>query len=74
MDFSRQEYWSGSPVPIPGDLPNQESDLSPAMEGGYFTTEPPEKFYNNPEITQFLSSGSISALMTYPNLDNFYFI
>ena len=44
------------------------------MEGGYFTTEPPEKFYNNPEITQFLSSGSISALMTYPNLDNFYFI
>ena len=22
MDFSRQEYWSGYPVPSPGDLPN----------------------------------------------------
>ena len=22
MGFSRQEYWSGSPIPSPGDLPN----------------------------------------------------
>ena len=22
MEFSRQEYWSGLPFPIPGDLPN----------------------------------------------------
>ena len=22
MDFSRQEYWSGSPFPSPGDFPN----------------------------------------------------
>ena len=22
MGFSRQEYWSGLPVPSPGDLPN----------------------------------------------------
>ena len=22
MGFSRQEYWSGSPFPSPGDLPN----------------------------------------------------
>ena len=22
MEFSRQEYWSGLPIPIPGDLPN----------------------------------------------------
>jgi len=22
MEFSRQEYWSGLPCPIPGDLPN----------------------------------------------------
>ena len=23
MKFSKQEYWSGLPFPIPGDLPNQ---------------------------------------------------
>ena len=23
MEFSRQEYWSGSPFPSPGDLPDQ---------------------------------------------------
>ena len=22
MEFSRQEYWSGLPLPSPGDLPN----------------------------------------------------
>ena len=22
MEFSRQEYWSGLPLPTPGDLPN----------------------------------------------------
>ena len=22
MEFSRQEYWSGLPIPPPGDLPN----------------------------------------------------
>ena len=24
MEFSKQEYWSDLPVPIPGDLPNPE--------------------------------------------------
>ena len=40
MEFSRQEYWSG--VPIPGDLPNPGiqpvSLASPALAGGFFTT------------------------------------
>ena len=39
--FSRQEYWSGSPCPPPGDLPNPgikpESLLSPAKAGRFFT-------------------------------------
>ena len=26
VEFSRQEYWSGLPFPIPGDLPNQGSN------------------------------------------------
>ena len=27
MEFSRQEYWRGSPCPSPGDLPDQVSNL-----------------------------------------------
>ena len=42
MGFSRQEYWSGLPRPLPGDLPDPgikpESLMSPAMAGGFFTT------------------------------------
>ena len=42
MEFSRQEYWSGSPYPSPGDLPDPgiepESLKSPVLPGGFFTT------------------------------------
>ena len=38
----RQEYWSGSPFPSPGDLPNAGIDPvsleSPPLAGGFFTT------------------------------------
>ena len=44
MGFSRQEYWSGLPFPSPEDLPNPGIELaSPALAGGFFTTEPPGK-------------------------------
>ena len=46
MGFSRQEYWSGLPCPSPGDLPDQGSKpclISPALVGGFFTTELPGK-------------------------------
>ena len=44
MEFSRQEYWSGLPFPPSGDLPNPGiKPLSPALTGGFFTTEPPGK-------------------------------
>ena len=43
MGFSRQEYWSGLPFPPPGDLLNPEIEsmslISPALAGGFFTTE-----------------------------------
>ena len=44
MEFFRQEYWSGLPFPSQGDLPNPGIKLpSPALAGGFFTTEPPGK-------------------------------
>ena len=44
MGFPRQEYWSGLPLPSPGDLPNPGIEpMSPALAGGFFTTEPPGK-------------------------------
>ena len=44
MEFSRQEYWTELLVPFPGDLsdPGIEPE-SPALIGGFFTTEPPGK-------------------------------
>ena len=46
VEFSRQEYWSGLPFPIPGDLPDPgiepTSPASPAFAGRFFTTEPLE--------------------------------
>ena len=42
MGFPRQEYWSRLPFPSPGDLPDPRIEpLSPAVVGGFFTTEPP---------------------------------
>ena len=47
MKFSRQEYWSGLPFPIPGDLPHpgieSVSPMSSALAGRFFTTQPPGK-------------------------------
>ena len=37
MGFSRQEYWSGLPYPLPGDLPHPGTEpKSPALAGGFF--------------------------------------
>ena len=44
MGFSRQEYWSDLPFPSPGGLPELGTELvSPALAGGFFTTELPGK-------------------------------
>ena len=54
MKFPRQEYWSGLPFPLPGDLPNPgmetTSPVSPALAGRVFTTESAGK--PCPPITQ----------------------
>ena len=44
MKFSRLEHWDGLPFPLSGDLPDQGIETaSPALAGGFFTTEPPGK-------------------------------
>ena len=42
MGFSRQEYWSGLPLPSPGDLPDPGIEpRSPAVEADTLTSEAP---------------------------------
>ena len=42
MGFSRQEYWSGLPLPSPGDLPNPGIELrSPVLQADSLTSELP---------------------------------
>ena len=47
MGFTKLEYWSGLPSLPPGALSDPgiepRSPLSPALAGGYLTTEPPGK-------------------------------
>ena len=44
MLIKKKEYWHGLPFPSPGDLPNPRiKPMSPALAGGFFTTEPPGK-------------------------------
>ena len=43
IGFSRQEYWSGLPVPSPGDLPDPGIEpRSPALRAEALTSEPAE--------------------------------
>ena len=44
VGFLRQEYWSGLPFPILGDLPDPGIEFkSPALAGRFFTTESSQK-------------------------------
>ena len=44
MEFLRQEYWSGLPLPSPGDLPNAGiKPSSPTLQADTLPSEPPGK-------------------------------
>ena len=44
MRSPRQEYWNGLPFLSPGYFPDPDIEpTSPALTGGFFTTEPPGK-------------------------------
>jgi len=55
--FPRKEYWSGLPFPSPGDLHNPGIQLaSPALAGGFSTTESPGRsMYNATPMQNSLS-------------------
>ena len=63
MGFSRQEYWSGVPLPSPGDLPDPGIEpRSPALQADALQSEPP-------------GSRHIEFLSQYPmNTFNYLFI
>ena len=44
MGFPRKEYWTGLPLPSPGDLPDPRiKPVSPALADRFFATVPPGK-------------------------------
>ena len=60
MEFFRQEYQNGLPFPSAVDLPDPGIKTgSPALAGGFFTTEPPGK--SSSVFT--ISKGHIPSLM-----------
>ena len=66
MGFSRQEYWSGLPVPPPGDLPGPRikllSPASPALQVGSLPPVPSGKSF--PLHNEFQkSSTEVDALI-----------
>ena len=68
MGFPRQEYWSGLSFPSPGDLPDpgikSVTLASPALEGGFFTSEPPGKSVHVTDIFFIPSSLQLSKVET----------
>ena len=63
MKFSRQEYWSGSPFPSPGDLPDPGIEPgSPSFEANSLPSEPPG--------SQIAITQSIQYLSNQPRLSN----
>ena len=65
MGFSRQEFCSGLPCPLPGDLLNPEiepvSPPTPVLAGGFFTTSTPGEPITRLLLFSHLGSNSSSA-------------
>ena len=60
-EFSRQEYWSGLPLPSPGVLPDPGIELTPptfpALAGRFFTSAPIGKLGGTKYISLFFQLG-----------------
>ena len=71
MRFPRQGHWSGLPFPSPGGLPDPGIEpRSPALIGGFFTTEPPGKPPTNYPAYKKLTTpfSGASCLLRWPTL------
>ena len=65
--FPRQEYWSGLPFPLPGDLPSP--GIEPAwlaLAGRFFITEPPGKLQTDPLLGTEYQATVYNGMMTSP--------
>ena len=76
MGFPRHQYWSGLPFPSLEDLPNPGIEpVSPALVGGFFTTEPPRKPQKrNLEELICLKTYNPNILIDYLSLKKFLFV
>ena len=62
--FSRQEYWSGLPVPSPGDLPDPEIEPeSLALQADYLQSESPGKPITSLELQRQMIDALIVQLL-----------
>ena len=74
MKLSRQDYWSGLPLPTLGDLPHPWiKPTSPALAGGFFTISTPGKpktiiWPSNPTIGHIPWENHRSKRHMYPNV------
>ena len=48
MEFSRQEYWSGSPLPSPGDLPDPGLEPGPPASPALQADSSPRSLQGSP--------------------------
>ena len=66
VGFSRQEYWSGLPLPSPGDLPDPGiKPRSPALQADSLPSEPPQKpvsYYWTSQICHKSEGGRVHPL------------
>ena len=71
MEFCRRQYWSGLPIPSPGDLPALVIELaSPALASGFSTSEPPRKPNYEYIRTQIALICKVSTLSSGPPVDS----
>ena len=67
MELSRQEYWSGLPLPAPRDLPDPGIEpRSPALQADSLPSEPPGKSSIIQIKTYTLSSNRSLSLLSLP--------
>ena len=84
MGFSRQEDWSGLPLPSPGDLPDPGIEPgSPALQADALQSEPPGRFqalgsdlnpnlYNNSALCTTVSLPKLSQAIGFIILHTYF--